>query len=241
MSTAQVSPPTSTKRSLPLVIWMSSSIGQKTIVAVTGILLLGYVVLHLLGNLSIFFGQDAINTYATGLHSIEPLLWVARTILLIAFFAHIYATIKLTIENRAARPKKYLVEKRLKASFFGRTMAYTGIVVLVFVIIHLADFTWKTIHPEFRHLIDAQGRPDVYSMVVHGFENIWMSIFYILAIGLLSFHLSHGIGSLFQTLGISNKKLQPIFTRGGVVVAWLLFVGFASIPLAVLTHVLRIP
>ncbi|MEO8205065.1 MAG: succinate dehydrogenase cytochrome b subunit [Chthoniobacterales bacterium] len=241
MSTAQVSASPSRKRSLPWVTWLTSSIGRKTIVAVTGIVLLGYVVMHLLGNLSIFISQDAINTYATRLHDLGGLLWIARIGLLVAFVAHIYATIQLTIENRASRPQKYAVQTRQRSTVFARTMAYSGIVVLIFVFIHLAHFTWKNLHPEYQHLFDSENRPDVYSMVIHGFESVWMSAFYIFAIGLLAFHLSHGIGSLFQTLGITNKKLQPLFTQGGRIIAWLLFLGYSSIPIAVLTHVLRAP
>lgn len=235
------SPSSTARQPAFLLAWLESSIGRKIIVAVTGLMLLGYVVMHLLGNLSVFLGPDAINAYAHKLHDLGGLLWIARIVLLVAFVTHIYATIRLTIENRASRPQKYAVPGRVQSTVFARTMAATGIVVLAFVIFHLAHFTWKTINPQFQNLRDASGEPDVYSMLILGFQSPLVSGFYLVAIGLLSFHLSHGIGSLFQTLGISNKKLRPFFTRGGVLIAWLLFIGYASIPLAVLTGMLRLP
>ncbi|MEO6846628.1 MAG: succinate dehydrogenase cytochrome b subunit [Chthoniobacterales bacterium] len=241
MSIAPASSKSSIGGSLPLLRWLASSIGKKIIVALTGILLVGYVVLHLIGNLSIFLGQNAINTYALGLHSLGPLLWIARIILLIAFVAHIYTTIRLTIENRASRPQKYAVKTNVQTNIFARTMAISGIIVLAFVIFHLAQFTLEMVHPEYRGIHDSLGRHDVYSMVILGFQNFWVSLFYIIAIGLLTFHLSHGIGSLFQTLGITNRKLQPIFTQGGRILALLIFLGYASIPIAVFTKSIKLP
>lgn len=218
----------------PVLAWLFSSIGKKTVVAVTGILLLLFVIGHLGGNLTFFFGPDWINAYAVHLRDLGPLLWVARIGLLVAVILHIFFTMKLWQENHVARPEKYAVKSRVQSTVFARTMRLTGLIVFAFVIFHLAHFTWLIVHPEFRGWHDAQGRHDVFRMLVDGFSYPLVSLFYVLSLALLASHLSHGIGSLFQTLGLSNRRLQPVFSKGGKIIAWALFVGFASIPVSVL-------
>lgn len=219
---------------IPLAGWLLSSLGKKTIVAVTGIGLVLFVIGHLLGNTTVFFGPDAINTYAEKLRDLGPLLWAARIGLLIAVGLHIYFTMLLWAENRAARPQKYAVFAPMKTTVFARTMRLTGLFVLAFVVFHLAHFTWGVVQPGYYHLEDAQGRHNVYAMVVHGFRNPWISGFYLLGLFFLTWHLSHGLGSLFQTLGITNKTLRPLYETVAKTVAWLLFLGYASIPVSIL-------
>lgn len=218
---------------------MFSSIGKKTIVALTGLLLIGFLVGHLLGNLSIFLGQDALNTYAEKLQALGPLLWVIRFGLLAIFAAHIFFTVLLLKENQAATPKKYEAGDHVKSSIFAKTMRYTGPIILLFVLFHLAHFTLGCIQPGVFHLTDSEGRHDVYSIVILGFQNVPISLFYIISLILLTCHLNHGIGSLFQTLGITNRATRERLTRGGEIFSWILCVGFVSIPAAVLLGLLR--
>jgi succinate dehydrogenase / fumarate reductase cytochrome b subunit len=220
---------------------LSSPIGRKWIVAITGIVLVLFVIGHLIGNLSIFLGPDSINSYAHLLENLGELLWLVRGILLLCVVLHIWLTISLWRENMRARPRKYAVKNDLGTTVYARLMRLSGLTVLAFVLFHLAEFTWQSFTPEYRTWYDARGYRDVYRMVITGFCNPFVSGFYILAIGLLAMHLSHGIASLFQTLGITSVRMRPLFERGGRVIAWLLFAGFVSIPLAVLLGILRYP
>jgi succinate dehydrogenase / fumarate reductase, cytochrome b subunit len=234
------SPATPSKKSCSCPLF-SSSIGRKWIVAITGIVLVLFVIGHLLGNLSIFLGPDAINTYARFLQSLGEILWLIRLVLLTCVVFHIWFTIALWRENLAARPQKYAVKNDLQTTLSARLMRVSGLVVLAFVLFHLAEFTWQSLNPEYRTFEDSQGRHDVYRMVLAAFSNPFVSGFYILAIGLLAMHLSHGIASLFQTLGLTTARMRPRFERGGQIIAWNLFAGYSSIPLAVFFGFLRYP
>ena len=220
---------------------LSSSIGRKWIVAITGVLLILFVIGHLLGNLTIYPGPNWINAYAEHLQSLGPFLWVIRLVLLTIVGLHITCTIQLWMENRAATPQKYAVTNTLQTTIYARSMRLTGLVVIAFIIFHLAQFTWQGFNPVTRTWIDAQGRHDVYRMVIAGFSNPFVSAFYLLAVGLLAMHLSHGISSLFQTLGLTTAKLRPLFERAGRIIALVIFLGYASIPLSVLLGILRYP
>ncbi len=211
----------------------TSSIGRKWIVAITGLLLIGFITLHLLGNLSIFIGPEMMNAYAEKLHHLGPLLWIARIGLVFVAGAHIFFTILLWRENRLARPQKYAVTPTLQTTVYARSMRLSGLVVLGFVVFHLAQFTWEFVNPDYKTWFDASGRHDVYRMLVSAFGTPWVVGFYLLSVGLLALHLSHGIASLFQTLGCTNLQLRPRFERAGLIVAWLFFLGYASIPAAV--------
>lgn len=225
----------------PIAKWIFSSIGKKTIVAATGIGLVLFVIGHLVGNLTIFAGPNAINAYGQQLKDLGLLLWVARIGLLACVGLHIYFTMLLWAENRQARPNKYLYSNRIQSTIFARTMRLSGLIVLAFVIFHLAHFTLQIVQPEVRTWVDAEGRHDIYRMVVAGFSNPVISLFYIISLALLTFHLSHGIGSLFQTLGLSNSHLRPQFTLAGKALAWLLFVGYAAIPTSILIGLVKYP
>ncbi len=205
------------------------------IVAVTGLILILFVIGHLIGNLQIFLGPDWINSYAEHLQALGPLLWLIRGALLIVVVAHIYYTIRLAIENRRARPESYQRQHTVKATFASRHMVMSGIIVLAFIIYHLLQFTFRTTDPRFATLAaDPLGHYDVYSMMVLGFMSPLVSGFYILALFLLSLHLSHGSSSFFQSLGLNNQKLTARLALAGRVFAWLLFIGYSSIPAAVL-------
>ena len=217
-----------------------SSVGRKVIVAVTGIILILFVIGHLLGNLQIFLGPDWINGYSQHLRDLGPLLWAVRAFLLIAVILHIYFTILLALENRRARPEAYVRKQNVKATFASRSMVLSGLIVLAFIIYHLAHFTVRVTDPRFALLKhDPLNRYDVYSMMVYGFQNYYVSGFYILGLFLLALHLSHGSSSFFQSLGINNQRLAPRLALGGRIFAWLLFAGYTSIPVAILLGLIK--
>jgi succinate dehydrogenase / fumarate reductase cytochrome b subunit len=217
-----------------------SSIGMKFIVAITGVILMGFIIGHLLGNLQIFLGPDWINSYAEHLHELGPFLWIIRGLLLITVILHIYFTIKLALENRRARPDSYKKKENVKATFASRTMAVSGLVVLAFILYHIAHFTVRVTDPRFGLLkADPLNRYDVFSMMVYGFQNPIVSAFYILAMFLLTLHLTHGASSFLQSLGLNDKKLTPRLARWGRIFAWLIFIGYTSIPVAVLSGLVK--
>lgn len=220
--------------------YIRSSIGMKQLMAVTGLILLGFVIAHMLGNLLVFSGRDAMNSYAVKLRDYGPLLWIMRLGVLGAVLLHIGAAIRLVAINRAARPVRYQVFKPRTTPYYARAVAWTGLIIFAFVVYHLLHFTFGTIYPEFYALEDAQGRHDVYAMLVRGFQNELVSASYIVSVGLLSLHLAHGIPSLFQSLGLRHPKYTPKIQSVGHWLAVLLFIGYASIPAAVLLGWVRV-
>src|SRR5437016_2668207 len=212
-----------------------SSVGRKMIVAVTGVILILFVIGHLLGNLQIYLGPEWINAYSQHLRDLGPILWAIRTFLLVSVILHIYFTILLAIENRRARPEAYRDRNYVKATWASRHMAVSGLVVLAFIIFHLFHFTARKFNPQFPLLkLDPLNRYDVYSMMVYGFQNIYVSAFYVVGLFLLALHLTHGSSSFFQSLGLNNERLTPKLAVAGRIFAWLLFIGYTSIPIAVL-------
>ena len=203
--------------------------------ALTGLVLAGFVLGHMTGNLLMFKSPAAINAYAKWLHENVALLWTARTVLLISVFAHIWVGIQLTLENRAARAGGPAAEATRRATFASRTMPYSGVVILGFVIFHLLHFTLKMVA-----LGDAPVDPnDVYKMVVAGFSCKTVAIFYIISMLLLCLHLSHGVSSVSQTLGLRNERWRGRLDVLALAYAWIVALGFISIPLAVLTGCLK--
>jgi succinate dehydrogenase / fumarate reductase cytochrome b subunit len=220
--------------------FFGSSIGRKFVVAITGVVLLLFVIGHLLGNLQIFLGPDWINSYAQHLRNLGPLLWLTRALLLIAVLLHIWYTILLTRDNRRARPFRYAQKDYTKATFASRYMWLSGLVVLAFICYHLAHFTFVVADPRLAALkADALNRRDVFSMMVYGFRNPIVSAFYILAMFLLMLHLTHGASSFFQSLGLNDKRTNPRLAWGGRIFAWLIFLGYTSIPLACLAGMVQ--
>lgn len=222
---------------------LKSSIGSKIVMAVTGLLLFGFVIAHMLGNLQIYLGAEAINAYGAKLREVPALLWTARIGLFVAFVLHVVTAFKLSKENRQARPERYRYEDTVRATFASRTMLLSGMVVLLFTLYHLAHFTFHVTglpDNEFvEQLGDNKSRADVYNMVIAGFSIWYVSALYILAQIFLGLHLSHGVSSLFQTLGLKNKRTEKCLDRLGRAVAIIIVAGNVSIPLAVLTGVLR--
>lgn len=215
-----------------------SSIGRKILMALTGLVLFGFVTGHLVGNLQIFLAPTKINTYAHMLESLGAGLWAIRLFMLACAVLHIWLAIQLTLENRRARPVKYAVNHTNRATLASRVMMASGLVVLAFIAFHIAHYTVRAGSPEWSEhtfrLADGTMVRDVHLMMVQGFSNLWVSLFYILAVGLLSYHLSHGIQSSVHTLGIKNEQWASGINVFSVVYCWLYFLGNAAIPLAIL-------
>jgi succinate dehydrogenase / fumarate reductase cytochrome b subunit len=221
-----------------IVRFYQSSIGKKIIVAVTGAALILFVIAHMVGNLLVFAGPDALNGYAKKLEDLGVLLLLARIGLLVAVVLHIVCTVQLSIANKAARPQPYGLQATRQASKSGLTMIWSGVTVLVFVLYHLMHYSWGVANnyydPANTRYYLPNGNHNVYNMVVDGFSWAPASLFYIVAMGLLFMHLSHGFASVFQTLGFTTPKSRPVieFTSKGVATA--LFAGNSLMPLAIL-------
>jgi len=218
----------------------NSSIGKKIIMAITGCALFLFVIGHLLGNLQIFLGPEAINAYGHFLQSKQGLVWSARIGLLAMVLLHIWSAIKLAAENKAARPIGYADNPAPPAaSYASRTMLMSGLIIGAFIVYHLLHFTVqvKAINftgQDFLALHDLYGRHDVYRMMVAGFSHWLVSGFYVLAMALLCLHLSHGVSAMFQSVGLKNNACGRMIDKFGKAVAWVIFFGYASIPIAIL-------
>ena len=215
-----------------------SSIGKKWIVALTGLVLIAYVLGHLAGNLQIFISPEQINWYGARLHSLGPILWAIRAFLLACFLLHIATTIKLAAENRAARPERYAVKKDIRTTRSALTMVLSGLFLLAFVVIHLLQFTIRPAGLVQSYSLP-NGENDVYTMVVRGFSNPLASGFYIVGMYFLFTHLSHGFSSFLQTLGLNTSKTFHFIKTGGIVLAWLVFAGYIAIPVSVMFGLLK--
>jgi succinate dehydrogenase / fumarate reductase, cytochrome b subunit len=212
---------------------ITSSIGLKAIMAMTGLMLVGFVAFHLQGNLNIYRGPDAMNSYAATMQGLGPLLWIGRFGLISVFSLHILVAFKLAARNRSARPVSYAKKVPIEASLASRTMVLSGCVILFFLLYHLAHFTFLWIG-DIGHFVDDQGRHDAYRMIVLGFMNPISSILYIIGNLFLGLHLSHGIQSAFQSLGLRERKYAPLLEKGSRVIGWSLAAGNISMPIAVL-------
>lgn len=218
-----------------------SSVGKKIIMAVTGIVLVAFVCVHLLGNSSIFFGADAINAYAQKLHSLGPVVWVFRLVMLAVFVIHIIVGIKLTIENKAATPEKNVQVKRQRTGFAAETMVISGLVLLAFVIYHLLHFTVRVTNPDIYIPIEGgHGMVDVYKMMVLGFQSSFAVLAYMVGMGFLFLHVSHGFQSMFHTLGLSNDKSLPVMEPVSKLVGVVLLLGYISIPMLIVFGLIKL-
>ena len=218
-----------------------SSIGKKILVAGTGIALLLFLPGHLIGNLLLFAGKDAINEYALWLHNAGHggLVWVARIGLLTVLVVHVLLTVQLTVRNRAVA-QKYSYPATNRASRSSRMMIWSGLTILAFIIYHISHFTVR-IGNDYNgtaYLTSLPGHEgdvhNVHKMIIDGFSHTGNTVFYIIAITILCSHLSHGFASVFQTLGLRSRKSDLLIARAGWAYALLIWVGFLSIPVAVL-------
>jgi succinate dehydrogenase cytochrome b subunit len=212
----------------------SSTIGRKVVMAVTGVILFGFVLGHMVGNLQLYLGAKALNDYAVWLREFAhgAALPAARITLIVAVLAHIWSATSLTLASRAARPTPYRRWEPRESTYASRTMRWGGVIILLFVIYHLMHFTWGNAHPSF-----VPG--DVYHNVVAGFAVPWVSAVYILAMLALGLHLKHGLWSMFQTLGVSHPRYERYARVFAAAFAAIVVLGNISFPIAVLAGWVR--
>ncbi len=223
-----------------LIRLFSTSIGRKLVIAVTGAMLLGFLLAHMLGNLALLQGPDAINSYASWLQG-HPLLLFMRIGLAVVFLIHVYVAIQLTLENRAARLTKYAIAQVFQSSFASRYMVFTGLLVIVFIVGHLLHFTFGVVQPENFGSVDPAGRHDVYAMIVNGFRNPWVCGSYVIAMNVIGFHLFHGARSLFQTVGINHTSYNGAIRGATLALVALFVIGNCSLPILVYAGVIGLP
>ncbi len=214
---------------------LDSSVGAKLLVALTGIGLVTFVLFHMIGNLKVFQGPDAINNYAYFLkHDLGALIWIARAGLLGIFVLHLTLALRLQLRSRAARPVAYRYPGSVQATVTSRTMMWSGIVIGLFLIYHLAHFTFGWLHGVDLSRLDDNGRQDVYSMVVIGFSNPLIVGLYVIAQLALFAHLLHGIQSVFQTLGLKNRRFASSIKTIGFLIAFVILAGNLVIVLGIM-------
>jgi len=216
-----------------VIRFFDSSVGQKAVAAATGLGLIAFVVAHMLGNLQMFAGPNAINNYAVKLKSLGPLLWIARIGLLVLVVLHVALTVRLRLRNRAAIVGRYAVDKRQASTKSSRNMIVSGSIILAFVIFHLLHFTFGLIQPEAYQVTDPEGRHDVHSMVIAGFQNWGIAAFYVVSMLVLLSHLSHAFFSGLQSLGVNIGGKDTIMKNVARYAAVVVVFGFISIPVAV--------
>jgi succinate dehydrogenase / fumarate reductase cytochrome b subunit len=206
---------------------LNSSIGKKFVMAVTGICLLLFLIIHLINNLTLYVGPELFNTVVKNLETIKPLVRVIELVLVLIFVLHIFNGVRLWIENKKARPVNYKVNASSENSdLFSRTMFVTGSIIFIFLVIHLRTF-WVS----FNLGTTLAEQHQYYQIVAEAFSNPFYSGFYIAAMILLGFHLHHGFQSAFQTFGWNNKKYFPIIKKLGLIYTYIMVIGFASIPI----------
>jgi succinate dehydrogenase / fumarate reductase cytochrome b subunit len=213
-----------------LIHLFQTSIGTKQLMALTGIVLVLFALGHMLGNMTVYQGPEMINAYAAWLQG-HPLLWVFRVTMLAIVALHIALAIRVARENRAARPQAYARKTSLQATLASRSMLGTGIVITVFIIYHLLHLTAHQVGPVSQ--FEPEGRMDVYANLVNGFSNPWIAWGYVLGMLLLGLHLSHAIQSFLQTLGLTHHNWEQAIRIASPALAWLIALGFISIPVAV--------
>ncbi len=210
----------------------NATAGKKAVMALTGFILFGFVVVHMAGNLQIFLGPEKFNGYAKALKALPALLWGARAVLLASVFLHIWAAVELWSLKNAARPVAYAKRKPIVSTYASRTMYWSGPILAAFIVYHLLHFT-----------IGAGGTPfdehDPYTNVVRGFQVLPIAFAYIVAMSLLCMHLYHGVWSLFQTLGVQHPRYTPVLRNAAKAFAFLVFLGFISVPAGVIAGVVR--
>ncbi|MHB8671552.1 MAG: succinate dehydrogenase cytochrome b subunit [Acidimicrobiales bacterium] len=236
MATTTMTGPTAT--TVPI---LRTTIGKKVAMALSGVVLLGFVVAHMIGNLKAFLGRAELDDYAHFLRRMgEPVLphsvalWLLRTVVAVAFVVHVFYAIQLSVRSRRARVAPYAHPERVDANYASVTMRWGGLAIALFVAFHLAHFTWGAVHPSYTYV-----RSDVYHNVVESFRQWPLTLLYIAAMVALGMHLYHGTWSIFQTLGLNNRRWDAPVRRGAAVLAVAVFAGYTAVPVAVLTHAIH--
>ena len=226
--------------------WLSrflrSTIGQKFVMAVSGLMLVGFVIAHMIGNLQIFLGPDALNSYAALMQGNQGLLWVARLGLLGAVGAHIWSAFKLTMAAKSARPVSYKKRSWFDERYAVRTMRVGGFIVLAFVVYHLLHFTLGTAHSGYQpcNTVDGVFTCYAYENVVSGFSNPLIGVFYIVAQIFLGMHLTHGVWSMTRTLGQGNPRFDGLARKAAIGIGLAITIGNSAIPISVMAGCFKV-
>ncbi|HEV7837484.1 MAG TPA: succinate dehydrogenase cytochrome b subunit [Gemmatimonadaceae bacterium] len=212
----------------------ASMVGKKAVMGVTGLIGIGFVIIHSLGNLLVFRGPEAINSYSRFLKNTGELLWALRAVLVVAVILHVIAAVQLTRQSRAARPVGYVKRESQVATVSSRTMRWGGALLLVFIVVHILHFTTGTIRPA-----GVFSREDVYANVLAGFRIWWVALFYVVSMMALGLHLGHGAWSSVRSIGASAPSPQPLNRRISIAIAILVWAAFTAIPVAVVAGLVR--
>jgi succinate dehydrogenase / fumarate reductase cytochrome b subunit len=211
-----------------------SMVGKKAVMGLTGLIWIGFVIIHSLGNLLVFRGSAAINSYSHFLKSTGELLWALRGVLFLAVILHVVAAIQLTRQSRAARPIGYTKRETQVATIASRTMRWGGALLLIFLVVHILHFTTGNIRPA-----GVFSTEDVYANVVTSFRIWWVALFYVIAMVALGFHLFHGAWSSVRSIGVSPPSPQPLHRRLSLAIALFVWAAFTAIPVAVFSGIVR--
>lgn len=226
--------------------FLKSTLLSKVVMAVTGVIIVLFVTGHTVGNMQMFAGKETFNAYAHFLQGLGELLWVIRIVMLLSLVLHVITSINLALINSAAKPVKYKVKRYVKAKLTTRTMIWTGLMILAFLVYHILHFTSGTADPSIYGHIEQYAlsdgtvpnvlfqRHDAYLMVVQGFKQPIVSIIYLVGVILMGFHLSHAIQSMFQTLGLNHPKYDALISKGTFIWAVVIVLCLISIPITIL-------
>jgi succinate dehydrogenase / fumarate reductase, cytochrome b subunit len=223
------------------VAFYQSTIGKKIIMAVTGVIGIGFLIAHVAGNLQAFVGADKFNAYSAMLHGpLNELLWVLRLVLIVSVILHVMMAWQLTQRAHAARPIGYHDRKPQVSTLASRTMRWGGVLIVVFIVFHILHFTLEAITPGgAAGLVDNQGHRDVYANVVASFRVWWVSLFYIVTMVFIGLHLYHGSWSSLRTLGYAKPSLHPMQRRIALAIAVIVWLGFTLVPVGVIAGIIR--
>jgi succinate dehydrogenase / fumarate reductase cytochrome b subunit len=218
-----------------------STIGKKIIMGVTGLIGIGFLILHMAGNLQAFMGQAKINDYGAMLHGpLNELTWVLRIVLIVSVILHVLMAYQLTQRSAAARPIGYQKKVPQVSTLASRTMKWGGVLLLIFIVFHILHFTTETVDPAgMRGMTDSHGNRDVYSNIVASFHIWWVALFYIVAMVFLGLHLYHGAWSSVRTLGYAKPSGHPLHRKIALGVATIVWLGFTLIPVGVIVGLIR--
>lgn len=205
-----------------------STIGKKIVMAATGLIMVGFLIGHMVGNLQVFLGAEKLNAYSKFLHGLGELLWLVRGVLLASLVLHVTAAVQLTRLDLAARPVAYAKHETRAATFASRTIRWGGVVIAIFIVLHLLHFTTGTLRPA------AFSAENVYGNVTGNFAIPWVAALYVAAMIAIGLHLYHGTWSAFRTLGLAEPSAHPLQRRIAGVVALVVWLGFTIVPVGVL-------
>ncbi len=220
--------------------WLSSSLGMKYVMGLTGFFLVFFALAHMMGNLSTFGGEAGLNGYAAHLRAFPPVLWAFRAMMAGAVVLHLFFGLTLYLQNKAARPIDYACKKNERTTFSAQSMVWTGLLLLVFVVIHLAQFTFHALLPAGAVIGNAaDGHFNVFAMVASSLSSGGVTAFYLAAVVVLLLHILHGAASFLQSLGATNENTFCAITTGGKVAAYVIALGFVLVPLSVLFGIVK--